>query len=98
MPERGNGLAAEVAQAIQERDEARQQIAEAQAAVERVRALHAPVVAWTGQLTYVAQCGHCASLCHSRSGLGCDSPDAPWPCDTIRALDGEPAEGEASNE
>lgn len=32
------------------------------------------------------QCGYCAGLCHSRSGLGCDSPDAPWPCDTVRLV------------
>lgn len=32
------------------------------------------------------QCGYCADLCHSRSGLGCDSPDAPYPCDTVRLL------------
>lgn len=31
-------------------------------------------------------CDHCTRLCHSRSGLGCDSPDAPYPCDEIRSL------------
>jgi hypothetical protein len=25
-------------------------------------------------------CEYCASLCHSTSGMWCDSPDAPWPC------------------
>jgi hypothetical protein len=28
-------------------------------------------------------CDHCHDLCHSRSGLGCDSPDAPYPCETV---------------
>lgn len=32
------------------------------------------------------QCGHCADNCHSFSGLGCDSPDARWPCSTVRAV------------
>jgi len=32
------------------------------------------------------QCEYCASLCHSRSGLSCDDPDAPYPCDTVRLL------------
>jgi hypothetical protein len=31
-------------------------------------------------------CDYCNSLCHSRSGLMCDSPDAPYPCDTVRLL------------
>lgn len=31
----------------------------------------------------VAQCDHCMDLCHSGSGLACDSPDAPWPCPTV---------------
>lgn len=31
-------------------------------------------------------CDHCDSLCHSRSGLMCDSPDAVYPCETIRAI------------
>jgi len=31
-------------------------------------------------------CGGCQELCHSRSGLSCDSPDAPWPCAEVRAL------------
>lgn len=34
----------------------------------------------------VLQCDHCAELCHSRSGLGCDSPDAPYPCPTVRLI------------
>lgn len=36
----------------------------------------------TGQL----QCAYCAEQCHSRSGLSCDMPDAPWPCATVRLL------------
>lgn len=32
------------------------------------------------------QCEFCAWLCHSRSGLGCDDPDAPYPCDEVRDL------------
>ena len=34
----------------------------------------------------IVECEHCASLCHSRSGLGCETPDAPWPCDEIADL------------
>jgi hypothetical protein len=36
----------------------------------------------TGEL----QCEHCAEQCHSRSGLGCEQPDAPWPCPTVRLV------------
>lgn len=32
------------------------------------------------------RCDYCASLCHSRSGLGCDDPDAPAPCLEITDL------------
>lgn len=33
------------------------------------------------------QCEYCLSLCHSRSGLGCDmNGDAVWPCDTVRII------------
>jgi hypothetical protein len=32
------------------------------------------------------QCSHCADLCHSRSGLACDTPDAPYPCPTVSLL------------
>jgi hypothetical protein len=40
-----------------------------------------------GRAVTVKVCGHCASLCHSRSGLGCDDPtDALYPCDTIKLL------------
>lgn len=31
-------------------------------------------------------CACCEELCHSRSGLMCDSPDAPWPCLEIRDM------------
>jgi hypothetical protein len=33
-----------------------------------------------------AQCDWCASLCHSRSGLMCEQPDAPFPCPTLWLL------------
>lgn len=36
--------------------------------------------------TSQGQCDYCASLCHSRSGLGCDDPDAPAPCLEITDL------------
>jgi hypothetical protein len=56
-----------------------------EAAVARVRGLHQPY-----QTEDRTQCDHCMELCHSRSGLSCDTPyDAPWPCPTIEALDGE---------
>lgn len=32
------------------------------------------------------QCEHCAGLCHSYSGIGCDVPDAEYPCDTVRVI------------
>jgi hypothetical protein len=32
-------------------------------------------------------CSHCESLCHSSSGISCNgSPDAPWPCPTVRLI------------
>jgi hypothetical protein len=31
-------------------------------------------------------CEECESLCHSYSGLGCESPDAPWPCPEVAGL------------
>lgn len=36
--------------------------------------------------TSQGQCAYCASLCHSRSGLGCDDLDAPAPCLEITDL------------
>lgn len=45
---------------------------EAQAAIQRVRELHAPLRV---DLAGSERCGYCAML--------------PWPCDTIRALDGD---------
>jgi hypothetical protein len=59
--------------------------------VEALRAiidLHEPreYVTYLKHVTYW-QCGYCAGLCHSRSGLGCEQPvDALWPCDTVRLL------------
>jgi hypothetical protein len=50
--------------------------------------LHEPreYVTYLKHVTYW-QCGYCAGLCHSRSGLGCEQPvDALWPCDTVRLL------------
>lgn len=31
-------------------------------------------------------CDHCAYLCHSHSGLGCDDVDGEWPCDTMKIV------------
>jgi hypothetical protein len=39
-----------------------------------------------GVTEVVMQCDHCASLCHSGSGLSCDSPDAPYPCETVQIV------------
>ena len=44
----------------------------------RIIERHAPE-----QYTHI-ECEHCKSLCHSHSGLGCDVPDAPWPCQDVR--------------
>lgn len=59
-------------------------------ALRAVVELHAPR---QHDFSEALQCVHCADQCHSGSGLGCDSPDAPYPCDTIqviaRALDVE---------
>lgn len=52
------------------------------AALRAVLDLHQPRDSvWAPQ-----QCGHCADLCHSSSGLGCDQPEAPWPCATVHAI------------
>jgi hypothetical protein len=59
---------------------------------QRILDLHAPAPTNYVEGRYVPgeptglQCGHCAELCHSRSGLGCDSPDAPYPCETVQLL------------
>lgn len=50
---------------------------------EQIRHLHRPIPTAYG----IKQCEECASLCHSRSGLYCDQPDAQYPCATIRVLD-----------
>ncbi len=31
-------------------------------------------------------CAHCDDLCHCASGTRCESPDAPWPCATVRLI------------
>lgn len=49
----------------------------------RVLTRHEPVDAYPSG---AVKCEYCASLCHSLSGLQCDNPDAPWPCDDIRDL------------
>jgi hypothetical protein len=51
----------------------------------RLLDLHEPYQALYG-VAKVPQCSHCSELCHSRSGLGCDNPDAPYPCPTVRLL------------
>lgn len=51
--------------------------------------LHAPSeyrIFRGGVAQVVLQCDHCASLCHSGSGLACDSPDAPYPCETVQIV------------
>lgn len=52
--------------------------------------LHAPTQVTTygaGLPIQVWVCGHCANLCHSRSGLGCDEPrDGHYPCADIQAI------------
>ncbi len=48
----------------------------------RILELHAPCVDGRDR----AVCEYCSSLCHSRTGLMCDDPDAPYPCDTLRLL------------
>ena len=54
------------------------------AAVEAVLELHKEVGSWRSG---VYQCGQCAELCHSTSGLGCEDPiDAVWPCPTVVAI------------
>jgi hypothetical protein len=59
---------------------------------DKIRSIHAPreVVSYSAGLRVLkTQCGYCADLCHSRSGLGCDSPDAPWPCETAELLEAD---------
>lgn len=55
------------------------------AAMRAVVELHEAVPSgWNGQGPL--QCDHCADQCHSGSGMNCDSPDAPWPCPTVRHI------------
>lgn len=77
-------------------------IAGLDATIAAVRELHKPVMfAWTKVDGTVVKefgnyCEHCASLCHSFSGMGCDEPtDGSWPCKTARAL-GVDQEGTSS--
>ena len=54
------------------------------AAIESVLVMHKRVGSWRPG---VYQCGQCAELCHSTSGLGCEDPiDAVWPCPTVTAI------------
>ena len=53
----------------------------------RILERHAPVmtVPYGSGLSPMAQCGACAALCHSSSGLRCEEPiDGPWPCEDYR--------------
>lgn len=61
--------------------------------IDAAAALHKPVMfTWTQVDGTVIKefgnyCEHCASLCHSSSGMNCDEPtDGAWPCATARAL------------
>jgi hypothetical protein len=61
--------------------------------IDEALGLHKPVMfAWTKVDGTVVKefgnyCEHCASLCHSSSGMSCDEPmDGAWPCATARAL------------
>lgn len=61
------------------------------AAHRKILDLHAPSeyrIRRSGGITQVVlQCDHCASLCHSGSGLSCDEPcDAVYPCETVTLL------------
>lgn len=70
---------------IAARDAATARAERAEAAEARVRALHVKGEDYQGR----PYCEECASLCHSRSGLGCDDVDGAWPCPTIAALDAQ---------
>ena len=51
---------------------------------EAIRELHIPTLDYFGREV----CSYCKSLCHSRSGIGCDyEGDALFPCATISILD-----------
>jgi hypothetical protein len=57
----------------------------------RILELHEPIPSQYVGGRYVGrpgdlQCSFCASLCHSSSGLRCEDPDAPWPCETVNLL------------
>lgn len=52
------------------------------AALRAILDLHEPRVDYQRRLV----CDYCDRLCHSRSGLGCEDPDAPFPCDTVKHL------------
>jgi hypothetical protein len=56
--------------------------------------LHESTVDYQGR----AVCRHCTDLCHSRSGLGCADPDAPFPCETVSLLAQPYADREGWNE
>ena len=65
------------------------------AAIESVLVMHKRVGSWRPG---VYQCGQCAELCHSTSGLGCEDPiDAVWPCPTVTAIQSALGETDANN-
>jgi hypothetical protein len=52
----------------------------------RLLDLHKPVPSGSIYKPGPLVCTHCAELCHSRSGLGCDDLDGVYPCPTVRPL------------
>jgi hypothetical protein len=65
-----------------DRFSAARQLAEVEAKRE-ILDLHAPFAGYKGRV----QCGHCAGLCHSDSGLRCEEPaDAMYPCENVTLL------------
>jgi hypothetical protein len=53
------------------------------AAKRRLLDLHEPIPSCSAG---ILQCRYRADICHSGSGLSCDSPDAPYPCPTVRLV------------
>ena len=60
------------------------------AALEAVLELHKMELDFKGR----PFCVECDSNCHSYSGTRCDSPDAPFPCPTVAAIQSALGEGE----
>lgn len=56
-----------------------------EALIAEIEALH--IREEPGVYSRVATCEHCRMLCHSYSGLNCDTNDGAFPCETMKIVE-----------